>query len=69
MRIGSSTDTKTVYTVIALENLLMDEEGKIIHNYEMWEMSNDYESYEELTKAFVGVFDDFMYCVDNLQID
>lgn len=68
--IGSSTDTKTVYTVIAIENLLIDESGNLIYNkHEMWELSKKYESQDALSEAFVGVFDDIMKCANNLDFD
>ena len=69
-RIDSSTYTKTVYTVIAIENLLIDESGNLIYNkHEMWEMSKKYESQNELAEAFVGVFDEIMNCANNVEFD
>ena len=69
-RIDSSTDTKTVYTVIAIENLLIDESGNLIYNkHEMWEMSKKYASHNELAEAFVGVFDEIMNCANNVKFD
>lgn len=55
-----------VYTVITLENLLMDENGELVYNrHEMEERFNKYESKNVLQQEFVGVFDEIMICTDN----
>lgn len=59
-----------VYTVITLENLLINEQGELVYNrHDMSQMSNHYESKESLKNAFVGVFDEIMNCSNNVKFD
>ena len=60
----------TTFTVIALENLMFDENGNLVYNkYEMWQMSQKYKSQDAVTEAFVGVFDDIMHCDNNVTFE
>lgn len=55
-----------VYTVITLENLLMDTNGNLVYSrHDMAERFNKYESQSALKEEFIGVFDDIMNCSDN----
>lgn len=60
----------TAYTVIALENLTLDENGTLVYKkHEMWQMSQTYDSSSALTDAFVGVFDEIMNCTSNVNFE
>lgn len=58
-------DARTVYTVVVLENILVDESGAIINRkHEMWKLHNTFTSDTEVKAAFVGVYDEIMHCTD-----
>ena len=62
--------TGTAYTVIALENLTLDENGNLVYEkHEMWQMSQTYDSSSAVTDAFVGVFDEIMNCANNVSFE
>lgn len=64
---GYDNETQTAYTVVALENLMIDDKRNLIYKkHEMWELSSQYESPAEVQAAFVGVFDDIMVCEENV---
>lgn len=63
-------NSPNVYTVITLENLLINEQGELVYNrHDMSQMSNHYESKESLKNAFVGVFDEIMNCSNNVKFN
>ncbi len=63
-------NSPNVYTVIALENLLINEQGELVYNrHDMSQMSNRYESNESLKNAYVGVFDEIMHCSNNVKFN
>lgn len=63
-------NSPNVYTVITLENLLINEQGELVYNrHDMSQMSNQYESKEALKNAFVGVFDEIMNCSNNVKFN
>lgn len=60
-------NSPNVYTVIMLSNLLINEKGELIYNmHEMTQMDSTYESKASLESAFVGVYDEIMYCSNNV---
>lgn len=64
--IGTHLESEKAYTVIALENLLIDENGDLVYKkQEMWEY-NKYNSKEDVQNAFVSVHDEIMQCIDNV---
>jgi len=66
----SENDAPTVYTVYALENLQLDENGSLINNrHEMWKYSDDYTSVEELRAEFSDRLSDVMRCLDCTNFD
>lgn len=63
-------DAPMVYTVYALENLQLDESGSLINNrHEMWKLSVEYASAEELRTEFVDRLGDIMHCLDCTTFD
>ena len=66
----SQSDSGTAYLVIALENLLIDENGSLVYSkHEMWQIDEIYTSQEALNKAFIGVFDEIMHCANNVEFN
>ena len=64
--IGYGTEVKQVYTVIALENLIINENGELDYSrYDMWEYRT-YDSKEDVKEALIGVFNEIMHCSDDL---
>lgn len=64
---GYDNETQTAYTVIALENLMVDDNGNLIYEkHEMWELSTQYDSLAAVQATFVGIFDDIMVCEENV---
>lgn len=63
-------NSPNVYTVINLENLLINEQGEFVYNrHDMSQMNNPYESKESLKSAFVGVFDEIMNCSNTVKFN
>ena len=60
----------TAYTVIALENLTLDENGSLVYKkHEMWQISQNYDSQSAVNDSFVGVFDEIMHCANNVNFE
>ena len=69
-KFGVDAGSETAYTVIALENLMLDESESLSYKkHEMWQMLQTYESQNAVTEAFVGVFDEIMHCVNNVSFE
>jgi hypothetical protein len=50
--------------------LVINEKGELIYNKnDMNQQTTKYKSEDALNNAFVGVFDDIMFCANNVEID
>lgn len=60
------TDSPNVYTIIALENLLINEKNELVYSkHTMEQMMTQYESREDLTNHFLENYSEFMNCSNN----